>query len=145
MAQVDWRDQQRRAEAMASAARTDADEAKALAQAADKSFKSASIVFEKFVPVTRTGLLSAVVAPQVASFPIPEAKMGDIVFVHRAGKPTNGPSGATLQLVGGVSIESTGYVPSDGVVEVYYSIPSIIVSLGSTLIIPLRLRGFRAS
>ena len=68
-----------------------------------------------------------------------------MVFVHRAGKPTNGPAGLTVQVVGGISIESTGYVPSDGVVEVYYSIPTIIVSLESTLTIPLRLRGFRAS
>lgn len=145
MPQVDWREQQSAAAAMAQAARTDADEAKALAQAAEKNLKAAGIVFEKFVPITRTGLLSAVIAPQVASLAISEAKVGDIVFVHRAGKPTNGPAGATLQLVGGVSIESTGYVPSDGVVEVYYAIPAIIVSLGSTLTIPLRLRGFRAS
>lgn len=144
MAQVDWRDQQAAAEAMARSAKTDADEAKALAQAADKSLKAAAIVFEKFVSVTKTGLLSASLAPLTATFLVPEAKTGDLIFVHRAGRPTTGPTGVTVA-IGGITLESTGYAPSDGVVEVYYSAPTLTLALGSILTIPLRLRGFRAS
>ncbi|MBP2459578.1 hypothetical protein J3A65_000328 [Rhizobium sp. PvP014] len=145
MPQIDWRHEQRAAEAMAKAAKTDADEAKSIAQATDKTIKSAAIVFEKYLSITKGPQLSVLAAPQVASFQIPEVKFNDIVFVHRAGRATNGPPTAPVVVVGGISLESTGYVPADGVVEVYYSIPTIVIALGASLIIPLRLRGFRAS
>ncbi len=138
MPQIDWRDQQTSSEALAQAAMKDAGEAKQLV-------KSAGIVFEKYFSITRTGILSVLAAPQVASIPVPEARVGDLVFVHRSAKPTNGPAAAPLVVVGGISIESTAFVASDGVVEVYYSIPTVVVSLGSVLTIPVRLRGFRAS
>lgn len=119
------------------AAMSDAEQAKA-------SFKAAEIFLEKYVSITRTGLLTADARPQTALFAITEAKPGDLINVYRAAKPTLGPPSAMLQLTNGVTIESTGYVPSAGVVEIYYTIPTIIVALGATLMIPLRLRCFRA-
>ncbi len=144
MSLVDWREQQSLAEAMAKAALTDADEAKALAQSADKTLKAAAMVFEKFGSITKTGLLVSSPSPLTATFLVPDAKTGDLIFVHRAGRPTTGPSGVYVA-IGGVSLESTGYVPSDGVVEVYYFIPTLTLALGSVLTIPIRLRGFRAT
>ncbi|TQX91327.1 hypothetical protein EQW76_00910 [Rhizobium sp. rho-13.1] len=108
------------------------------AAAAAAAVGAAKIAWIADVTITYSGLLALNLAPRTKSFDIKAAQLGDRVYVHRAAAPTL--AGAT---VGGVMLEGTGFVTSDGKVDVYHTIPA--VGALQTLTIPLRLIGYRAA
>lgn len=129
--QTDWRSMVQNVDAVAQAAQQKV-AASSIAWVAEVSIVYSSAVSLKFEP--RTKVFKASDAASLAS-----AKPKDRVYVHRNGQPTLGG----LNLIGGIMIEATGYVPVDGSVEVYHVIPA--VALGQSLIIPLLLIGYRAA
>lgn len=121
--QVDWRESQNAAEAMAKAAE-------------EQALKGA-VAWISDITITYNTAVSLSLAPRTGTFAVPSAKAGDRVYVHRRARP----SLAGVNVLSGIVIEGTGFVPSDGSVEIYHVIPA--VGVGQTLLIPLRLVGFR--
>ena len=107
--------------------------------AAKQAMQAAGIAWIYEDTITYSGPIVLSLAPLTKVFTIPDAKYGDRVYVHRKDAPTIG-----LNVIGGIMIEGTGFVPKDGgKAEVYHVIPAL--SLGQTLKIPLRLIGYRSA
>lgn len=129
--QVDWRAMVQSAENVALSAQQEA-QASRIAWIAD-------------VAITYSGLVSLNLAPRTKTFAVvdnpilAQAKVGDRIYAHRREQIML----AGLPLVGGVMIETAGYVPAAGTVEIYHVIPA--VGLSQTLVIPLRLVAYRAA
>lgn len=121
---------------IAAAAQVAAD-ASAMAMKADQQVAAAKLAWQADVSVTYNTVIALSLAPRTATFSISGAKVNDRVYVHRRGKPTL----AGVNVAAGVILEATGLVPSDGNVEIYHVIPA--VGVGQTLLIPLRLLGYR--
>ncbi|RYH00297.1 MAG: hypothetical protein EON58_00720 [Alphaproteobacteria bacterium] len=118
------------ADARSAAAKAEADAAKATALQGAVAWIS-----DKEISYSSTVTLS--LAPRTASFVVEGAKVGDRIYIHRRGRPTL----AGVNVVAGISLESTGFVPADGTVEVYHTIPA--VGVGQTLSIPIKMVGYR--
>lgn len=123
MPQIDWRDQQA--------------DALAMARAAEEQALKGAVAWIADVQVSYSSVITLSLAPRTASFTVSWAKVNDRVYVHRRGRPTL----AGVNVLAGIIVEGTGFVPTDGSVEVYHVIPAVGVS--QTLIIPLRLVGYR--
>ena len=129
------------ADARAVAAKADADAAKAAADLAKDAAANAILqgavawISDKEIVYNSTVTLS--LAPRTVTFSVTGAKVGDRIYIHRRGRPTL----AGVNVVAGISLESTGFVPADGTVEVYHTIPA--VGVGQTLSIPIKMVGYR--
>lgn len=131
--QSDWRTATILVSQVAEEAKSEADKARAVAS-------GSKVAFVVDVTITHSAMLSAgSPGTRMKQFDVPAAKIGDRVYVHRNGEPSM--TGANIG--GSIMLEGTGYVPSDGKVNVYHSVPA--VGLGHTLTIPLRLVGSRAA
>lgn len=119
---------------MVAAADKVAADAKKAADAAAVASKTAWVAD---VDITYSGLLALNLAPRTKTFAIVSAKVGDRVYAHRRAAPTI----TGIGVVAGIMLEATGFVPADGSVEIYHTIPA--VGLAQTLTIPLRLVGQR--
>lgn len=119
------------------AAAKEAQDAARMAAATEQQVAATRIAWQADVEITYKTALSLNLAPRTAVFVIQGAKVNDLVYVHRRFRPKL----AGVNLLAGVIIEGTAFVPDDGGVEVYHVIPA--VGVGQTLSIPLRLRGFR--
>ncbi|KQS86932.1 hypothetical protein ASG58_01405 [Rhizobium sp. Leaf383] len=131
------------AKAMAVQAEKNAADAKAAAKAAqdlaasiDTTIKAAALVWEYYYTASRSMLVSLALTGDRLLVPAAKAAVGDLVFIHPAGRPTIG----TVTL-GFLFFQSTGFVKDAGVVDVNCVFPSITVA--GQLSLPLRLRGFR--
>ncbi|SES05326.1 hypothetical protein [Rhizobium sp. NFR03] len=124
------------AKAMAAAAKTTATEAAELAASVDKSMKAAALVWEYTFTVTQALTISLAPATQRFLASAAKAELGDLVFIHPAGRPTVG--GVTL---GSLVLQATGFVSAKGIVDVNYMLPPLTVA--GALSMPIRLRGFR--
>ncbi len=122
------------ADARAATAKADADAAKATASAAALAGAVAWISDKEIV---YSSIVTLSLAPRTVTFTVAGAKVGDRIYVHRRGRPTL----AGVNVLAGVSLESTGFVPADGSVEVYHTIPA--VGVGQTLSIPIKMIGYR--
>lgn len=97
------------------------------------------------VSIVYSSVVTLNLAPRTKTFvaadssEIAKAKVGDRIYAHRSAYPTLGG----VNLLSGVMLEGTGFVPSDGSVEIYHVIPA--VGVGQTLVIPLKLVGYRAA
>jgi hypothetical protein len=95
------------------------------------------------VVITYSSMISLNLAPRTKTFLaadnpiIGQARYGDRVYAHRRDPVTLG----SAALIGGVMIETAGFVPESGKVEIYHVIPA--VGLNQTLTIPLRLVAYR--
>lgn len=129
--QIDWRSMVK-----------DAD---AAAQSAQLQVAASRIAWIADVTISYTSALSLSLTPRVKTLTaldaatIGNAQIDDRVYVHRHGYPTAGG----INVLSGVMIEGTGYVPANGSVEIYHIIPA--VSLNQALLIPLRLVAYRAA
>lgn len=130
VSQKDYRDDVAGADAMAKAAK----DAAAVAAAAAGSSKLAWMLD---TTITYSGLLALNLAPKVKTIDVEAAKVDDRVYVHRHGYPQL----AGVNVLAGVMIEGTGFVPQSGKVDVYHVIPA--VGVAQTLTIPIRILGFR--
>jgi hypothetical protein len=128
--QGDWRAANTLASQMAEAAKAEADTAKNAAVAA-------KVAFVVDVVVTHAATIAISSGSKVKTVDVPDARINDRIYVHRNGEPAV----AGVNVGSSVMLEATGYVPADGKVNVYHSIPQ--VSLGQSLTIPLRLIGYR--
>lgn len=135
--QADWRTANTMASQMAEAARTEADNAKAEAANAKAVANSSKVMFVVDVVVMHTATLAITAGSKVKPVDVPDARVGDRIYVHRNGEPVAGG----INVGGSITLEATGYVPTNGTVNIYHSIPA--VSLGQSLTIPLRLVGLR--
>lgn len=122
------------ADARAATAKENADAAKAAASAAALA-GTVAWISDKEIVYNSTVTLS--LAPRTVTFAVTGAKVGDRIYVHRRGRPTL----AGVNVLAGISLESTGFVPADGSVEVYHTIPA--VGVGQTLSIPIKMIGYR--
>lgn len=122
----------------AATAAKDATSANTMADKAEKAAAASAIAWVADFTITYNAVVSLSLAPRTAVFAYPEAKVGDRIYVHRKGKPTL----AGVNVAAGVIIEGTGFVPADGQVEIYHVIPA--VGIEQTLLIPLRLVGYRS-
>lgn len=113
--------------------------ASAMAKTADDKIIASAIAWISDVQISYSGLLALNLAPKTATFSVSGAKVGDRIYAHRRERPTL----AGVNVLAGVMIEGTGYVPADGSVEIYHVIPAI--GVGQTLLIPLRLVAYRAA
>lgn len=118
------------ADARAATAKENADAAKAAVMQGGVAWIS-----DKEIVYNSTLTLS--LAPRTVTFAVTGAKVGDRIYVHRRGRPTL----AGVNVLAGISLESTGFVPVDGSVEIYHTIPAL--GVGQTLSIPLKLIGYR--
>lgn len=129
------------ADARAAAAKADADAAKTAADVAKASAAAAilqgAVAWISDKEITYNSAITLSLAPRTASFSVPGAKVGDRIYVHRRARPTL----AGVNVLSGISLESTGFVPTDGTVEVYHTIPA--VGVGQTLSIPVKMVGYR--
>jgi len=107
------------------------------AQAAEQAVLQGAVAWIADVDITYSGLLALNFAPRVKTYDIADAKAGDRVYVHPRAPYTLG--GAVL--IGGVFLQSTGSAFVDRKVDVYHIIPAI--GVGQTLIIPVKLVGYR--
>lgn len=123
----------------AATAVKDATSANTMADKAEKAAAASAIAWVADVTITYNSVVSLSLAPRTATFAIAGAKAGDRIYVHRKGKPTL----AGVNVVAGIVLEGTGFVPADGSVEVYHVIPA--VGVGQELKIPLRLVGYRSA
>jgi hypothetical protein len=123
----------------AATAVKDAQSAATMADQAEKAIVASAIAWVADVTITYNSVVSLSLAPRTATFAIGGAKLGDRIYVHRKGKPTL----AGVNVVAGIVLEGTGFVPADGSVEVYHVIPA--VGVGQELKIPLRLVGYRSA
>lgn len=123
--QVDWRTMVQTAESVALTVQQDA-----------QASKVAWITYATVVslsPAPRTKTFLAADNPIIG-----QARYGDRVYAHRRDPVLLGG----VALVGGVMIETAGFVPDSGKVEIYHVIPG--VGVNQTLLIPLRLVAYRA-
>lgn len=100
--------------------------------------KTGALVWEYTLTITEALPISLNLSTKRSVAPAANAKVGDLVFVHPAARPTM--TGITL---GAVIIQSTGFVNANGTVDVNYILP--LLSIAGTLNMPVRLRGFRPS
>lgn len=127
--QKDYRDDLAVADAMAKAA-------KDLAAAVESSMKAAALVWEYNYTVSQALPLLLALSTQRFVAPAAKAEVGDLVFIHPAGRPMFG--GVSL---GGLILQATGFVNAKGTVDVNYVLP--ILTTAGSLSMPIRLRGFR--
>lgn len=135
--QSDWRTANSVASQMAEAAKTEAVNAKTEAANAKAAATSSKVMFVVDVVVTHTATIAITAGSKVKTVDVAEARVGDRIYVHRNGEPVAGG----INVGGSITLEATGYVPANGTVNIYHSIPA--VSLGQSLTIPLRLVGQR--
>lgn len=135
--QADWRTANNTASQMAEAAKTEAANAKTEAATVKAAVTAAKVVFVVDVTVTHTATIAITAGSKVKAVDVPDARVGDRIYVHRNGEPLVGG----INVGGSITLEATGYVPANGTVNIYHSIPA--VSLGQSLTIPLRLVGQR--
>lgn len=128
--QVDWRTMVQTAESVALSVQQEAHASK-VAWIADVVIVYSAVLSLSFAPRTKTFV--AADNPTIG-----QARYGDRVYVHRRDPVTLGG----IALIGGVMIETAGFVPDSGKVEIYHVIPG--VGLNQTLTIPLRLVAYRA-
>lgn len=136
MTQTDERSMVAAADKMAADAKAAAKAAQDLAASLDTSLKSGALVWEYYYTVTQALPISLNLTGQRFSAQAAKAKVGDLVFIHPAGRPTVG-----VLTLGFIFVQSTGFVNADGAVDVNCVLPPI--SAIGTLSVPLRLRGFR--
>jgi hypothetical protein len=127
--QTDWRALGSAAQMAATAMQT--------AQAAQQTALQGAVAWIADVDITYSGLLALNLAPKVKTFDVAAAKAGDRVYVHPRAEPTL----TGVNVVGGILLQSTGSTFADGKVDVYHVIPAI--GVGQTLIIPVKLVGYR--
>ncbi|NTE87188.1 hypothetical protein [Agrobacterium rubi] len=123
----------------AATAVKDAQSAATMADQVEKTLVASAIAWVADVTITYNSTVSLSLVPRTATFAVAGAKAGDRIYVHRRGKPTL----AGVNVVAGIMLEGTGFVPADGSVEVYHVIPA--VGAGQELKIPLRLVGYRSA
>lgn len=136
MTQTDERAMVAAADQAAADAKTAAKAAQDLASSVDGAIKAGAPVWEYYYTITQALPVSLALSGLRLSAPAAKAKVGDLVFIHPAGRPTVG-----ALTLGFIFVQSTGYVNGDGVIDVNCVLPPI--SVIGTLSVPLRLRGFR--
>lgn len=136
---IDAKSSAKAASDKAQTAQNGAQSAATMAEQAEKALIASSIAWVADVTITYNSAVSLSLAPRTATFTVAGAKVGDRIYVHRRSRPTL----AGANVIAGIVIEGTGFVPADGSVEVYHVIPA--VGLGQTLNIPLKLVGYRAA
>lgn len=113
--------------------------ARTMAQTAGEGVIASAIAWIADVQISYSSAITLSLAPRTATFAVPQSLINDRVYVHRRGKPTL----AGVNVLAGIMVEGTGLVSPAGTVEVYHVIPA--VGVGQTLLIPLRLVGYRAA
>ena len=136
MTQTDERAMVAAADKMAADAKAAATAAQDLASSVDTTIKAGALVWEYYYTISEPLPLALSLTTRRSIAPATNAKVGDIVFVHPAGRPTM--TGLTL---GAVIMQTAGFVNANGGVDVNYVLP--ILSVAGTLTMPVRLRGFR--
>lgn len=103
--------------------------------AASTAAGGAKLAWKLDTTITYSGLLALNLSPKVKTIDVEAAKVDDRVYVHRHGYPQL----AGVNILAGVMIEGTGFVPLDGKVDVDHVISA--VGIAQTLIIPIRILG----
>lgn len=129
--QRDYRDYVRKADAMAAAAKAEAEEANVLAL-------QGKVMWIADLDIVHEAVLALNLAPRPVDFVVVPAVYGDRVYIHQRDEITM----TGVSVLPAVSWMTTGYVPkAGGKVRITYTIPAL--SVGQKLTIPLRLVGYR--
>lgn len=124
------------ADKTAADAKTAAKAAHDLAASVDTSIKAGALAWEYYYTITEALPLSLNISTKRTVAPAANAKVGDLVFIHPAARPSM--TGLTL---GAVVLQNAGFVNADGAVDVNYALP--VLSAAGTLTMKVRMRGFR--